>query len=217
MGMPQWAGRYHSGARFYDVLSGERWMYRSGRLRGIEALKLKPGGRVLDIGCGTGLNMPPVLELIGPNGQFVGVDRSSAMLALARARIARHGWRNVSVIDGDAAQLGGLVAEVEGFDAAIFTYALSIIDEWRESFDQAVALLRPGGRIAVVDMALPVGRWQVAWPLARLACLTGGADPYRWPWTRVLARTDSVTYEVIRGGHVHIAAGTRRAPEGPAE
>lgn len=215
--MPQWAGPYHNGARFYDVLSGERWMYRSGRLLGIEALELNPGGRVLDIGCGTGLTMPPVQELIGPNGQFVGVDRSSAMLAHARARIARHGWRNVSVIDGDAAQLGGLIPEVEGFDAAIFTSALSIVDEWRVLFDKAVALLRPGGRIAAVGMALPVGWWRGAWPVARLACLTGDADPYRWPWPRVLARTDSVTYEVIKGRHVHIAVGARRAPEGPAE
>jgi len=78
--------RYGLGARFYDVLSGERSVYRAGRLRGIAALDLRPGARVLDVGCGTGLNLAPLLGRVGPTGRVVGVDRSDKMLAQARAR-----------------------------------------------------------------------------------------------------------------------------------
>ncbi len=200
--------RYGLGARFYDVLSGERPVYRAGRLRGIAALDLRPGARVLDVGCGTGLNLAPLLDHVGPAGRVVGVE---AMLAQARARVSRRGWVNVDLRAGDANRLTGIVGDAAGFDAAIFSYSLSIIDEWQDAFDQALGLLRPGGRIAVVDMAMPTGRWRVWWPLARLACVTGGADPYRAPWNRLLAATEQTTHEVIKGGHIHIAAGTRAA------
>lgn len=204
--------RYSRGARFYDVLSGEGAVYRAGRLRGIAALHLSPGARVLDVGCGTGLNLAPVLSRIGPAGRVLGVDRSDAMLAQARALVVRRSWVNVDLRAGDAGRLARIVGDAAGFDAAIFTYSLSIIDEWKDAFDQAIGLLRPGGRIAVVDMAIPVGRWRVLWPLARLACFTGGADPYRAPWNRLLTATEQTTHEVIKGGHIHIATGTWTDP-----
>lgn len=161
--------RYGAGARFYDVLSGERPVYRAGRLRGIAALHLRPGAKVLDVGCGTGLNLEPVLDHVGPSGGVLGVDRSPVMLARAQARVSKRGWVNVDMRAGDASQLPRIIGHREGFDAAIFTYSLSIIDEWQNCHDQAVAALRPGGRIAVVDMALPTGAWRVLWPLARTA------------------------------------------------
>lgn len=203
--------RYGVGARFYDVLSGERPVYRAGRLRGIAALDLRPDARVLDVGCGTGLNLAPLLGRVGPSGRVVGVDRSDAMLDQARARVARRGWVNVELRAGDAGRLVGIVGDAAGFGAAIFTYLLSIIDAWQDAYDQALGLLRPGGRIAVVDMAMPTRPWRVLWRLARLACVTGGADPYRAPWNRLLAATEHTTHEVIKGGHIHIAAGTRAA------
>lgn len=203
--------RYGAGARFYDVLSGERPVYRTGRLRGIAALHLRPGARVLDVGCGTGLNLEPVLDHVGPSGGVLGVDRSPAMLARAKARVSRQSWVNVDLRASDASQLTQIIGDREGFDAAIFTYSLSIIDGWQDCYDQALAALRPGGRIAVVDMALPTGAWRILWPLARLACFTGGADPYRAPWNRLLTSTDETMHEIITGGHVHIAAGTRAA------
>jgi len=60
--------RYHHGARFYDLLSGERPVCRAGRLRAIELLRLGPGDRVLDIGCRTGLNIPLLRDRVGRDG-----------------------------------------------------------------------------------------------------------------------------------------------------
>lgn len=204
--------RYTSGARLYDVVSGERPVYRAGRVVGIEELQLRAGDRVLDVGCGTGLNFPLLLAAVGPGGAVVGVDASSSMLARARSRVAKRGWRNVSLVEADAARLDDALSASsapELFDAALFTYSLSIIEGWRDSYAQTLARVRPAGRIAVVDMALPVRRWRVFSPLARFACFTGGADITGAPWTIVLQTTEEATHRVVRGGHIHIGAGRR--------
>lgn len=67
-------------------------------------------------------------------------------------------------------------------DAALFTYALSIITDRPPAWQSAQAATRPGGRMAVVDLALPTGRWAVLAPAARLACLLGGVHLGRAPW-----------------------------------
>lgn len=201
--------RYTWAAPVYDLLSAEWPVYRVGRLAGIERLRLRAGDRVLDVGCGTGLNLPLLLHRVGPTGAVLGVDASDAMLAQARTRVAQQKWRNVELRRGDAGRLAEVTDGAAPFDAVLFTYSLSIIGEWQAAFDQALALLRPGGRISVVDLALPRGRWRIFWPLARLACFTGGVDPYRAPWQRVLESTDDASHEALRGGHVHAAAGTR--------
>ncbi|MDG4828240.1 methyltransferase domain-containing protein [Solwaraspora sp. WMMD1047] len=201
--------RYSGGARYYDVLSLERPVYRPGRLAGIRALGLRPGHRVLDVGCGTGLNLPALRAGVGPDGSVVGVDASPQMLRQARARIRRAGWANVAVLAGDAANLPAPVRAYGLVDAVVFTYSLSVIDDWRRAWAQAVAMLRPGGRAAIVDLALPVGRWRVFSAAARLACFTGGSDPHRHPWTLLEQDTVDVSHQVLRGGHVHVVAGTR--------
>ncbi len=206
--------RYGPAARFYDVLSGERWVYRAGRLRALELLGLAAGDRVLDVGCGTGLNFAPVLDAVGPSGSVLGVDASGPMLSAARRRIARRGWRNVTVVRSDAAVVD-LTVEPP-FDAVLFTFALSVMDDWTAAFDRAVARLRPGGQIAVVDLALPTGWGRILWPAARLACWTGGADPYRAPWQRVDTVAADARHERLRCGHVRVAVGTLGAP-GPVD
>lgn len=200
--------RYGPAARWYDLLSGERPVYRAGRVAGVDQLGLRERDRVLDIGCGTGLNFPLLRALVGAGGTVIGVDASAAMLQGARSRIADHGWSNVEVHHGDAADLSTIIGNVESFDAVLFTYSLSIIGAWRSVFSQACALTRPGGRVVVVDLALPTGRWRVLSPLARLACFTGGVDVYRAPWTLVLDRLYATSHRVLRSGHIHVGAGT---------
>jgi ubiquinone/menaquinone biosynthesis C-methylase UbiE len=200
--------RYGPTARWYDVLSLERPVYRAGREAGIAALRLRAAGRVLVLGCGTGLDLPLLHAAVGTSGRIVGLDASPHMLRRAAARVRRHGWEEVHLVLGDAADPPPLPV-ADGVDAVLFTYALSVMDDWRGAWDHGLAALRPGGRAAVVDLALPTGRWRFLAPAARLACFAGGADPDRHPWALVEASLVDVAHAVLRGGHVHVVSGTR--------
>ncbi len=197
--------RYTVSARFYDVLSLEWPVYRPGRITAIGALGLSPGMRVLDLGCGTGLNVPLIQDVVGATGAVIGVDSSQQMLAQARRRARRHGWRNVELLEADMTAVGRL-GEV---DAMIATYSLSVIPGWHRAWHKAFAATCSGGRMAVVDMQLPEGAARVAGPLARLACAAGGSDIYAHPWTALERDCNDVSEVSLRGGHVQVRVGTK--------
>lgn len=198
--------RYSVGTRAYDVLSGEWPVYRVGRVAAMAALGLRPGARVLDLCCGTGLNFPLLQEQIGPAGRLVGVDASPSMLARAQERADRAGWGNVDLVEADVRRLASVMPGAD-FDAVVATYALSIVPGPESVWHQALAVLRPHGRAAVVDLGLPRGRGVVWWPLARLACWAGGADPHRAPWLMVDRDLAPVAAEGHRAGHVVVRVG----------
>lgn len=148
--------RFH--ALIYD---STRWLILHGRRRAAEALALPPDGRLLEIGCGTGLNFRFAQERLDPRrGRIVAVDFSADMLRRAARRIARRGWSNVELVQADATRLD-LGQE---FDAVFFAYSLSMIPDWRAALARAERHLRPGGRLVVLDF----GRFEGWGPLAPL-------------------------------------------------
>lgn len=202
--------RYGAGARWYDVLSGEKWVYRAGREAGIRLLRPRRGDTVIDLGCGTGLNFSGLLAAVGSEGRVIGIDRSPDMLAVARRRVEAMGWHDcVRLVQADAATLdpGDVVALTggRGADAVFSTYALSIMPAREEAWRRVCAAVRRGGRAGIVDMQRPYGRWRALEPLALLACATGGADIDAHPW-RLLER-DAVDPGAVeraerKGGHL---------------
>ena len=113
------------------------------------ALDLKPGDRVLDLACGTGLNFPHLHELVGEHGQVVGVDLTPAMLDIARKMIKMKGWKNVEVREADAAQLP---FPDTSFDKVIITFALTIIPEYMSAIEEVRRVLVPGGQFVGLEM-----------------------------------------------------------------
>ncbi len=207
--------RYDRLAPHYDRWSGEP-VYRAGRRLAMAALAgtgLSAGAVVVDIGCGTGLNFAYLQREIGPAGRIVGVDASEAMLDRARARIAAHGWTNVELVSAEAGELClEALPGVDGpVDAAISSYALSLIPDWPRAWAAMRALVRPGGALAVIDMARPHGAAAIFGPLARAACALGGADIDAHPWTALERDGDRVVRRQAWGGHIQVAVGTVRA------
>ena len=102
---------------------------------------------MLDIGTGTGR----VLELLAPRvAQGLGVDASKAMLALARARLARAGFAHCAVRLADMYRLP--LADAS-FDIAVLQMVLHYAEDPAGVLAEAARVLRPGGRLIVIDLA----------------------------------------------------------------
>ena len=146
---------YRKKAKHYDVTSrlypAPGYPQRTQRLRAVQALGLRPGDSVIDIACGTGLNFPLLEKAVGPEGRIVGVDLTDAMLARAQRRIETNGWRNISLVQADAAEFG-FPAKV---DAILSTYALSQVPECAQVIANGAAALSGGGRWVVLDLKVP--------------------------------------------------------------
>jgi ubiquinone/menaquinone biosynthesis C-methylase UbiE/DNA-binding transcriptional ArsR family regulator len=111
------------------------------------ALAATPLRSLLDLGTGTGR----MLELFGPDlERGLGLDLSLDMLALARARLDRAGLKNCSVRQGD---IYDLALPRDSFDVVLIHQVLHFLDDGGRAIEEAARVLRPGGRLLVVDFA----------------------------------------------------------------
>lgn len=145
---------YGRWARPYDWLA--RGTPGVGRLRAraADALALEPGDVVVDVGCGTGANLPHLRERVGPPGRVVGVDVTGPMLARARRRVARRGWENVHLVRGDGARL----PVADPVDGVLGTFVVGMFDDPARVVGRWCDLAgggdpESGGRVALLDAA----------------------------------------------------------------
>lgn len=132
---------YRDKAAGYDA-SAERTMPL--RRRTIALLRLQPGEVVLDVGAGTGLSYALLREAVGEQGRVLGVEQSPEMFALAQARVAREGWRNVWHAHAPAES----VRLPQPADAVLFNFTHDIL-RTPAALDNLLGQVRPGARIAV--------------------------------------------------------------------
>ena len=115
-----------------------------------EILRLAPAGDIgdlLDLGTGTGR----ILELLGDRARrAVGVDLSREMLAIARTNLDRADRRNVQVRQGDMYRLE---LEARSFDFVVLHQVLHFAHNPASALREAARVLRPGGRLLIVDFA----------------------------------------------------------------
>lgn len=113
----------------------------------IEALGDREYDSVLDLGTGTG----QMLQLLAPRARrAVGLDVSPAMLAVARANLDSAGLRHVQLRQGD---LYALPADLARFELVILHQVLHFMDDPARAVREAARVLKPGGRIVIVDFA----------------------------------------------------------------
>jgi ubiquinone/menaquinone biosynthesis C-methylase UbiE len=171
--------RYNQVARIYRFAEPLYLIFPQARRKATTALALKRGDTVLEIGVGTGRNLEYLLDAVGPTGSVIGVDAAAGMLAEARKLIERNGWANVCLVEQNAETLD-LHAEV---DAVLFSLSYSAITNPRPALERAWALLRPGGRVVVMDAGLTATRLRpLLTPFMGPLLKLGPGDPYSRPW-----------------------------------
>jgi demethylmenaquinone methyltransferase/2-methoxy-6-polyprenyl-1,4-benzoquinol methylase len=142
------------------------------RRRTVARLALQPDQTVLDVACGTGLSFPLLHQGVGETGRIIGVELSPDMLAIARERCVREGWRNVTLIESamESADIPGPV------DAILFNFTHDVLRS-PAALARIFAAARPGTRVAVAGMKL------APWWLALTAtCSSRPRRPGRRPW-----------------------------------
>lgn len=102
----------------------------------------------MDMGGGTGSNLHYFGDALGRLKKVYVVDLAGSLLKVAEKRIAENGWDNVATAEADATRFKPDEGEV---DAITFSYSLTMIPDWSAAIDHALDILKPGGRIGVVD------------------------------------------------------------------
>lgn len=172
---------YARWAPIYDVVFGT--VFAPGRRAAIAAAEEicgPGGGRVLDVGVGTGISLPDY----APADRIVGIDLSAPMLRKARARVAEHNLHNVealAVMDAEH-----LALPDESFDVVVAQFVITTVPHPEAALDEFFRVTRPGGEIILVNhicaeggprylfdkTIAPVARWlgwRTEFPFARLA------------------------------------------------
>lgn len=118
-------------------------------LRSIEAMEIRAGDQVLDVGCGSGALLPAFATLVGPTGSVVGLDYAAGMLERARERVnaAALGDR-VQLAKGDAVALPFAAAS---FDAVHIERVLMHLEDPDAAIRELLRVTRPGGVIVAAE------------------------------------------------------------------
>ncbi|HEU0075596.1 MAG TPA: class I SAM-dependent methyltransferase [Dehalococcoidia bacterium] len=107
----------------------------------VDAAQIRPGQRVLDVACGTGILAREVTSRTGPTGFVAGLDSSPGMLAVAQRLAPAVEWRQ------GAAE--SLPFSDQSFDAVVSQFGLMFFTDYRQALREMLRVLNPGGRLAV--------------------------------------------------------------------
>ena len=106
-----------------------------------EAAHIRPGQRVLDVACGTGVLAREIVSRVGPSGHVVGIDAGPGMIAVARKLSAAIEWR-----EGVAEELP---FPDQSFDAVVSQFGLMFFTSREQALREMLRVLVPGGRLAL--------------------------------------------------------------------
>jgi demethylmenaquinone methyltransferase/2-methoxy-6-polyprenyl-1,4-benzoquinol methylase len=179
----------------------ERLVLQRSRRRAIERLGPIAAKTVIDVGCGTGLTFPLLVEAVGSEGRVIGIELSPDMLAVARQRVLTNGWTNVELVESPVEE----ASLSEPADAAVFHFTHDILQS-RAALENVVSLLRPGGRVAAASAR------QAPWVPSAIARAV--ARPYVTtfegldrPWRILSELVPELRVESMYRGCVFVASG----------
>lgn len=153
----------------------------------LQALALRPGEQVLDVGAGPGFLVAEMAEQVGPTGHVTGLDISDSMVALARQRCAQGpvGSRT-AIVKGDAAALPFPSAS---FDVGVSTQVYEYVPSISAALAELHRVLRPGGRVLILDTDWDSVVWHAHDQARMRRVLTAWKERFADPYLpRTLAR-----------------------------
>jgi arsenite methyltransferase len=112
---------------------------------------IRPGEKVLDLGCGAGFDALVAGIVVGPTGRVVGVDLSAEMLAVAEGGRVETGLSNVQFREASIEQLP---LQKDAFDVALSNGVLNLIPDKPAALREIFRVLKAGGRLQACDMGL---------------------------------------------------------------
>ncbi len=139
---------YGRWARLYDLLARRTPGIRSLRKQAALATRVEPGATVVEMGCGTGANLPFLRAAVGPEGTVIGIDFTEPVLR--RARAATADYENVHVVRADATRPPIAPGSV---DAVLATFVVGMLEDPAGAVDDWCQLVGSGGHVVLVNAA----------------------------------------------------------------
>jgi phosphatidylethanolamine/phosphatidyl-N-methylethanolamine N-methyltransferase len=137
---------YARWAPVYDLVFGS--VFDAGRRASIAAAEQAcgpEGGRILEVGVGTGISLPDYARA----NRLVGIDLSEPMLRKAQARVAEQKLGNVEALA--VMDAGRLALPDKSFDVVVAQYVITAVPDPEATLDEFARVLRPGGEIVLVN------------------------------------------------------------------
>lgn len=173
--------------RYLSLGLYNRWLKRLAR-----AAKVRPGEKILDAACGTGVLTTMLARAAFPGGAVYGIDLSPRMLAVAAKRFESLSRRSASCVlqNGD---MESLPYADNSFDAAVSAFALRNLSSPIRALAELARVTRPGGRVFIMDIHHPPAP-EINWLLNKYMRqrvhriqterfaedVAGGPPPYTW-------------------------------------
>lgn len=196
----------------WNSATGRRWLERHeavdrqiapfGR-RAMERAHIKPGERILDVGCGCGETTLELADRVGASGAVTGVDISGLLIETGRKRAQELARANVRFEEGDAQTLP---FPAKNFDLVFSRFGIMFFDDPEAAFQNLRKALRPGGRLSFVCWPPPQENQFMTIPIAaasRHVTLPAAGEPDA-PGPFAFADPDRVRRIPSRAGFVEV-------------